>query len=193
MSLNGHKVDVDVRACETDLDGIRQAWGRPGAAGRFVAGDGLGIGETTRDGRPVRFVALSPRGDAAPAVAVPVERSEAGRAAAASGGRHEIPGIPLYPGSRVTTSMLNQDTRTAFELVAAPGAPAEVMAFYETSLRRLGWEQPFPGGGEAGRVAVFAKGADLCCVQTRSGSSDGETKVSLLHKQGALKGRSGIP
>jgi hypothetical protein len=184
---NGQKVDVSVVACDNEMDGVRRSLRGQNAHGRSAFGDELGIGEMTRGGRSVRFAVLSPGGSAAPAVAIAVERPASERRAAVSEGRHEARGIPLYPGSRVTRSMLNQDTRTAFETVTAAAAPAEVMAFYESSLRRLGWERPFPAGADAGGIAFYARGADVCCVQTRRGDSDGETQVTLLHKQGALK------
>ena len=102
--------------------------------------------------------------------------------------RHGMPDVPLYPGSRVTRFMRNQDTRTALETAMTSASPSAVAAFYATTLKRAGWGLPLPPrGDDEGGLWLFVKGQDVCCVQAQRTDSDSETRVTLLHKRGALE------
>lgn len=189
MELNGAQADVSVVACPAGLDGVRQGLAAgEGVSTRFTAGEGLGAGEITGLGRAVQLVALTPGGDGTPALMVAVEQGTRGRATSSSAEvRHGFPELPLYPGSRVTRFWRNQGSRTALETAMAPASPAAVAGYYASALKREGWALPLPPrADDEGGLLLFVRGRDVCCVQAQRADSDSETRVTLLHKRGAL-------
>ena len=189
MNVNGARADVTVAMCDGGMDGVRQSLAASaGKPMRFSSGPGIGVGEITGAGRTVRLIALAPAGSTSPGLIVAVEQADGERHAAHSTQlQHGIPEVPLFPGSRVSSFMRNEDTRVAWEVALSPVLPEGIMAFYRSTLKQAGWEQPFSvGASESGGMLLFMKGRDVCCIQTQRTDSDSETRVTLLHKRGAL-------
>ncbi len=190
MRINGGQADVSVVSLREGLDDLRRrVLSSQGDSVRFEAGETLGLGEITGMGKKVRLLALVPGGNPATGVMVVTEQAQAETAAGRSRVlNHELKELPAPSGSRVTGYMKNEDTRVGWETLIAPAQIADVVAYYETALKQAGWTSVMPSRPGAGDgIFFFMRGADICCVQVKRADSDGETRVALLHKQGALK------
>lgn len=191
MRINGGQADVSVASCREGMESVRQrVLAGQGVTSRFAGGETLGLGEIIGLGRVVRLVALVPGGDPAAGVVVAVERAQqedrASRSALAL--KHELREMPVIPGSQVTGYMKNEDTRVAWETLLVPASVASAVAYHETTLKQAGWAPVMPLiPSDEGGMLLFTKGPDICCVRVKRSDLDGETRVALLHKQGALK------
>jgi len=188
MQINGGRAEVSVISCEEGVGPLRAAFktDEQAGTGRFIPGESLGIGQVTREGRTLRLVTLKPSPDSPPLmVAVSQSVSEA-KASRSDESRHQIDEIPIPSGARVLSFQRNDESRTSLERLAV-GMPADgVRGYYDAILARNGWSRLFPESRESG-LMVFVKGATVCCVGVGAADSYGESRVTLLHKQGAVK------
>lgn len=181
MQINGTEAAVSVAALEGGLAAATRALG----GGVLVCGDGIAAGRLRGSGRQASVLVLTPaREDRA--VAVAVEQSDADRlrsrdAANADGAT----GIPGMPGSVLTCTMRNDDTRTALETRRATVASGEAAAYYDTTLRQTGWACLTPRAVGEGGLQVYVKGPDVCCVNVRPADPRGGCLVTVLRKPSA--------
>ena len=152
---------------------------------RYVAGEDVGFGKASANGRQVRLMTLSP-GSGSQTLVVSVAQSDAdAKASHAADMSHQIDDVPVTSDSRVVSFMKNLDTRTALEQLVVRMSGEGPRRYFESVMPRNGWTPMFRAPGDSGLV-VFVKGADVCCVRIKSSDSDGESSVTLLHKQGAV-------
>ena len=190
LQVNGTPAFVAVTAVDgtvRDLAERLAAAATPGAASRYVTGEGMGVGRVTAGDRTTSVLALTP-GREDRTLAVTVEQSVADQrsardAALAVGAT----GIPALPGSTLTCTMRNDDTRTALEVRRATVAPSAAAAYYDATLRRDGWMRLMPQSPEGNGLLVYMKDADVCCVQVRMTDPRGECQVTLVRKPGATQ------
>lgn len=166
MEINDGKADVCVVACDAGLDQVQAAL------------------NAHRDST-LRAVALS-TGMEKPALLVTVVQSPAEKAASqAKRARHRLADVPVPADGVVLGAMRSADTRTTFERLVSRQGEAEVVRFFELGMNRSGWSK-LVGAGEGGGLLVYVKGADVCVVRVATQESNGETGITLLHKQGAV-------
>lgn len=187
MTINGGRADVSVVDCAGGDASVRTACNAlpPGAA-RYMVGESLGLGKAVRDGKEVRLLTLSP-GPGARMLLVTVTQSDsAARDSATPPLRHQLEDVPVPPDATVLSYMKNADTRTAMERLSVrmPGEGARL--YFEGAMARAGWTRVSGAAGENG-MAFYMKGADVCCVRVSVADSDGESRVTLLHKRGAVE------
>jgi hypothetical protein len=188
MLINGGRADVSVVACEAGEEAIRDAFRieEKRGTGRYFPGDSLGLGKAAREGQTLGLVTLKPL-SRAPSLMVAVSQSDGEvRAARSARGIHRIDEVPIPSGSRVLSSLKNLDTRTDLETLSIRMPAEGVRAFYDAGMLRNGWSRLFPAARE-GEMLVYVKGANVCCLGISAADLDGDTRVTLLHKQGAVK------
>ncbi len=188
MRINGGKAVVSVVACEGGLGAIRAAFKAEEQAqtGRFSPGESLGAGQATRAGQTLSLVTLKPSAES-PLLMVSVVQSDSEQKASRSGEvRHQIDDVPVPSGVRVLSYMRNDDTRTSLERVAVRMSVDGVKEYYDAFMPRNGWSRLFAASRESG-LLVYVKGANVCCVGIGTVDSYGESRVTLLHKQGAVE------
>lgn len=188
MDVNNGRAEVSVVACEGGVDAIRAAFRTEEQAGtgRFIPGDGLGVGHAVRNGRTVSLVTLSPRTDSGPLL-VSVGQSVSERnASRARELHHRLEAVPVPREARVLGYQRNTDTRTSLECLTVPMAGEEVRGYYKAAMARDGWSRVFQSA-PAGGLQIYVKGSDVCCVGIGGGDSYGESNITLLHKQGAVE------
>jgi hypothetical protein len=171
MQINGGRAEVSVIACD---EGVAP---RPAA---------FKIEQAAGDGRTLRLVTLKPS-LASPPLMVAVSQSVGEEQASRSGeGRHQIDEIPIPSGARVLSFQRNDESRTSLERLAVRMSADGVRGYYDAILTRNGWSRLFSESREGG-LMVFVKGATVCCVGVGAADSYGESRVTLLHKRGAVK------
>ncbi|MEI6787887.1 MAG: hypothetical protein WCL49_05355 [bacterium] len=188
MQINGGRAEVSVIACDEGKGSLRAAFKTHEQAGTgcYVPGESLGVGQVTRDGRTLRLVTLKSSSEA-PLLMVAVAQSVSeAKASQSSEGRHQIDEIPIPSGSRVLSFQRNDDSRTSLERLTVRMATEGVRRYYDAILARDGWSRLLSETPESG-LMVFVKGASVCCVGVGAADSYGESRVTLLHKQGAVK------
>lgn len=166
MEINGGKAEVNVVACA----------------------DGPAVVEVAlaahRD-PTLRVVALS-AGDDTPALLVTVVQSPAEKdASRPAQARHGLTDVPVPSDGVVLGTMRSVDTRTTFERLSSRQGVAEVTRFFEREMGQAGWSK-LVGADEGSGFLFYIKGADLCAVLVTPQESNGETGITLLHKQGAV-------
>lgn len=171
MQINGGRAEVSVIACEE------------GVASRPAA---FKVEQATGDGRILRRVTLKPSPDSRPLMVAVAQSVSEAKASQSSGGRHQIDEIPIPSGARVLSFQRNDESRTSLERLTVRMAADGVRGYYDATLARNGWSRLFPESQESGLI-VFVKGAAVCCVGVGAADSYGESRVTLLHKQGAVK------
>ena len=171
MQINGGRAEVSVIACEGVVDPLRTAFK---------------VEQATGDGRTVRLVTLKPSPDSPPLMVAVSQSVGEAKASRSSEGRHRIDEIPIPSGARVLSFQRNDESRTSLERLAVRMPADGVRGYYDAILARDGWSRLFPESREGG-LMVFMKGATVCCVGVGAADSYGESRVTLLHKQGAVK------
>ena len=188
MQINGGRAEVSVIACEEGVGSLRTAYkaDEQAGTGRYIPGESLGVGQVIRDGRTLRLVTLKSSPEA-PLLMVAVAQSVSeAKASQSSEGHHQIDEIPIPSGARVLSFQRNDESRTSLERLAVRMAADGVRGYYDAILTRNGWSRLFPESREGG-LMVFVKGATVCCVGVGAADSYGESRLTLLHKQGAVK------
>lgn len=166
MEINGGKADVSVVACDDGLDTMQGAL-------------------TAQHDARLRWVSLD-TGEGKPGVLVTVVQSPSEKEASQSArARHRIADVPVPSDGIVLGTMRSADTRTTYERLTSRLGRSEVVQFYDQAMIRSGWSK-LVAASEEGGFLFYAKGADLCAVLVTIQESDGETGISLLHKQGAV-------
>lgn len=167
MEINGGKAEVNVVACDEGLGAVRGAL-------------------TAHQDPALRLVALSPAPDK-PALLVTVAQSAAEREASRErNAQHRLADVPVPPDGIVLGTMRSTDTRTTFERIASRMDRTEVVRFFESGLARHGWSRQC-GRGTGNGFLVYVKAADLCMLLVTDQESNGNTGITLLHKQGAVE------
>lgn len=103
--------------------------------------------------------------------------------------RHFMDIVPPYPGSEPVFYARDNNTGMGMELSSAQGEPATIKSFYNSSLAGSGWKSVVPGGSASSDLAVFVKGAEVCCVFVSSAGADtpGRSRITVLHKPLEMK------
>ena len=166
MELNGGKAEVSVVACADGPALVEAAAAAP------------------RD-PTLQAVALS-AGEDKPALLVTVVQSPSEKAAShPSRARHRLGDVPLPSDGVVLGTIKSVDTRTTLERLASRQGAAEVERFFERAMGQAGWSRLVEAAGGSG-FQFYVKGADVCVVLVTTQESNGETGITLLHKQGAV-------
>lgn len=164
MRINGGRADVSVVSCEGRV-GSRQA---------------------TRDGKTMSLLALTPSAESRTLIIAVAQSEREQKASRPDAVRHQIEGIPVPAGATILSYQGNEDTRTSLERVSVRMQADGVRDYYDARMAGSGWARLFPAVRDSG-LQIYTKGADLCCIGVGETDSYGESKVTLLHKRGAVK------
>lgn len=186
MLINGGRAEVGVAVCAEGVAAVRAAFAALGSRGSYAEGESLGFGSATVGDRSVRLVTLA-TAPGAPLLMVAVQQPETGvRAVQQAPARHRLEEVPVPPDAAVLSYQKNTDTRTALERVSSR-LPREALArYYEGTMAGVGWCRMFRSAARPG-LSAYVRGGDLCWVRIGDTDSNGETRVTLLHKPGAVK------
>jgi len=187
MQVNGGCAEVSLTSCEGGVASVRAAFAalRQNGHAYYHAGQSLGYGRVSLNGNTVSVVTLEP-GPRSPVVMASVLQSDAEVSASAIPPvRHQLDDVPGPPDARVLSFMKNADTRTALERVSSRMSEESLAHYYEDAMRREGWNRMLRQAPMSG-LSVYMKGRDICCVRIGPSDSDGGSRVTLLHKTGAV-------
>lgn len=166
MEINGGKAVVNVVACDGGWPAVRGAL----AAHQDPA---------------LRVVTFLPEPDK-PALLVTVAQSTVEREASRAGNaQHRLADVPVPRDGTVLSALRSADSRTTFERISSRMVQPEVVRFFEQAMARNGWSRQSGGGAGTG-LLIYVKAADLCMVLVSAQETNGETAITLLHKQGAV-------
>jgi len=188
MQINGGYADVSVAVCEGGWEAVRVACAAVSQdeGNRHQAGESMAMGKVSRGGKTVRWVALEPE-PRGPLLLVSVTQPASEAASSyPSPARHGLEDVPLSPDARVLSLLRNGDTRTTLERVSSRMTRESLALFHEGAMTRQGWVRGFRTAARTG-LSMYIKGSDLCWVRIGDTDSNGETRVTLLHKAGAVK------
>ena len=166
MEINGGKAEVNVVGCDDGLDPVKAALG------------------THLDPR-LRVVALGSDSER-PALLVTVVQSPAEQNTSQSiRARHRITDVPVPSDGLVLSTLNSSDTRSTLECLSSRMGKDDLVRFYEAAMARTGWTK-LVAAAEGSGLMIYIKGADICVVMVTMQESNGESGVTLLHKQGAV-------
>jgi len=166
MEINGAKADVSVVGCDDGLSSVQAALSRP------------------QDPR-LRVLALRADPERPALLFTVIQSSKEQINSPSRQVRHRLGEVPVPSDGIVHGSLKNADTRTTFEYLTSNMGKADVIHFYELAMAQYGWAKR--GGSPDGSSLLFyVKGTDVCVVVVCTQESNGETGITLLHKQGAL-------
>lgn len=166
MEINGSKAEVNVVACNEGLDAVRGAL-------------------ATHQDPALRLLTLS-SGPEKPALLVTVAQPPAEREASRTRkAPRRLADVPVPRDGTVLSTMRSSDTRTTFERIASRMDRDEVIQFFEQAMAGNGWSRQV-GAGAGNGLLIFVKAADICMVLVTAQETNGETAITLLHKQGAV-------
>ena len=187
MQINGGVADVSVAVCEGGVAAVRSAivaTGHGDGSG-FSPDMSLGMGSAKVGDRSVKVVTLVPDANFPVMMVSVLQRQTEVSASRPALARHQLADVPIPADANVLSYLKNQDTRTALERVSSR-MPRETLArYYEQSMAQQGWSRSFRVAARPG-LSIYLKGADLCWVRIGDTDSNGETRVILLHKAGAV-------
>ncbi|MDI6774937.1 MAG: hypothetical protein QME60_06035 [Verrucomicrobiota bacterium] len=157
------------------------------------AGGAMGFATASSDGVTLRLLLLQLPGQSMTLVFKIEQTAEEARRSAAPPARHLLDALPAYAPSE--PALFLRDEGTGFSLASARtrSSPAAVLEFYRNRLPRLGWTPalaPRTADGTTptrSSLLVFHRGPNLCCVYAEAAAESGETRITLLHKQQAMK------
>jgi len=187
MQINGGEASVTIAASTRGVAALRDSLATGGGAIQYKADDGVGVGRLEGGGRMASVLAFTPS-LANRSIVVAVEQSAAERDRSRDPAQAEgATGIPGLPGSTLTLTLRNGDTRTALESRRTAVAPSVAAAYYDTTLRRSGWTRLLPrAAGDTGFM-LYVKESEVCCVHVRAGDPRGDCLVTVLRKPGAAQ------
>lgn len=189
MEVDGRPVSasvVNASASPNELKAILDSAAAGGSI-RYAATRAMGVGEVLNGPNRLKVVAV-PTGESRSTVMLLAD--EPGKSFPAL---EQIDDVPRCQGMKVARVMRNEDTRSTLQTGTTPDHPDAVDAFYRAALARDGWTPlaPVRGSVEGGLLAGFSRGSDVCWILCRRSDSDGETRVTLLHKRGKPSGGMG--
>lgn len=121
-----------------------------------------------------------------PALLVTVVKSPADqKASLTSRPRHRLVDVPVPADGVVLGTMRSADTRTTFEHLSSRMAKDETLRFFDLGMVQAGWVKQV-GMEKGSGLSVYSKGTDICLILVNTQESNGETGITLLHKQGAV-------
>jgi len=166
MEINGGNADVSVVACDDGVAPVQAAL-------------------TQHPDPTLRVVALSTGSEKEALLVTVVQSQEEKAASQVQRVRHRLADVPVPADGIVLGTMKNMDTRTTLERFSSRLGKDEVVRFFEQTMTRMGWAKMM-GAAAGGGVLFYVKGADICMVMVTPQESNGETGITLLHKQGAV-------
>lgn len=188
MQINGGLAEVGITVCDGGREAVRSAcaaYGRDAAVTDMKDGS-LGMGAAFRSGKSARWLEVTPDPEGATLLVSVVQTDAEARSSKVSQARHVLTDVPLSPDARVLSLLRNKDTRTTLERVSSRMTRESLALYHESAMIRQGWLRMFRTAARPG-LAAYLKGTDLCWVRIGDTDSDGETRVTLLHKAGAVK------
>jgi hypothetical protein len=149
-------------------------------------GGTMAILSVDSDDRAIRLVAADLNGDNRTLV-FKFEQSVAdAKVSAARPTRHLMKAVPSYPGSSPQFYAKDNNTGMSVEMSSAPAQESSIREFYDSSLTGSGWTSALPGLN--GGLAVFKKGAEICCVLVAADDNvSGGSRITVLHKPLEMK------
>ncbi len=166
MEINGGKADVNVVASDHGAVSLESTL-------------------ASRPGPPLRAMLLKISSET-PELLITVTQSPAERSLSLSKrAQHRLVDVPFPSDGVVLGTLKNTDTRSTFERFVTRMGETEAIRFYEGGMKKSGWSGMI-GADNSSSVLLFVKGADICVVMVTAQESNGETSITLLHKQGAV-------
>lgn len=188
MQVNGGLADVGVTVCDGGREAVRAAcyaYGKEAVATELKDGS-LGMGTASRSGKTARWIEFEPNAGGVTLLVSVVQSDAEARLSQARHASHVLADVPLSPDARVLSLMRSQDTRTTLERASSRMTRESLALYHEGAMVRQGWVRMFRTASRPG-LSAYLKGADLCWVRIGDTDSNGETRVTVLHKAGAVK------
>jgi hypothetical protein len=189
FQINGGRARMTVLDCAGPLGTLCRGNATEGMPVQWLPGSPeMRIGLAGDAERVTRFVAVQPA-DKRGAALFGIEQSRAEFERSLKPGAADwLPGLEGIAGGVSTFQARNEDTRTAVQTVRVPAARAAAWAAVKAVLGASGWQAALAGGQRADRgIEMFLRGRDLCCVLVQPADRPGESVVTVLHKEGAVK------
>ena len=184
LQLNGGSGDVDVRACPGSvsavLERLTRSYREQGALAFHLAGEQLGWGVVLQNGRVIRLLAAS-AGQRQACLLFRFDQTDRNFSRSAEAAPALPPGLPAYPGSRVTRLMRNEATGTSVAFSTAVAGGPEVQRYFHRALSDAGWTGALGPRDEAS--GVYLKGPELMCVTVLSAGIPGQCVITVLHRR----------
>jgi|GEM_PF-1818785 len=184
LQLNGGTGGVDVRVCPGSVAAVLErligAYREQGALAFCQSGDRLGWGVVLQNGRVIRLLAAQV-GRRPSCLLFRFEQSEQNFTHSENETPALPPGLPAYPGSRLTRLLRNADTGTSLAFSSATADPAEVLGYMQRALTDAGWTPALGARDETS--GVYLKGSELMCVTVNSAGKSGRCVITVLHRR----------
>jgi len=185
MKLNGGAGALEVYQVEGTppqvLERLTAGYRALGAQVFCVSGAKLGWGVVLYEGRVIRLL-VSNMGQHNTCMLFRIEQTEAEFARSQGVPTAPLPPtVPLYPGTRWTQSIENEDAHSMTATATVGAEPNAVLRYYAETLPSAGWA---PGLGPRDQASsLYVRGAELLAITANSTGVRGQTVVIFLHKR----------
>lgn len=153
-------------------------------------GGSMGMADIEANGQHARLIGIDLPDHAQALVLVIHMETDERRDARQAPDRHRLVELPEYPGSVPQFFARDQRAGLGMATAMAQAAPSDILAFYDTRLKRQGWHPVTPLGPDAAGpttaspLMIYEKGRHVCAVWADpSIGMQGESHLVLLHKQ----------
>lgn len=191
VTINGGKGQLTVFAFEKPIADVVGELARAFAVtGYHYAGGTMGYGSVSANGQTRTLVAIQ-MGDPLRTIVFHTEQSDADRRRSASPPTGPLlTDIPEFPGSTPVFSASDENAGMSMAISRTQTGEAEVRQTLDMALAGEGWRSAFPSAGAtapAPRLRVYLKQQQVCCVLVDASERQGETRITILHKQHGMK------
>ncbi|MEK7270756.1 MAG: hypothetical protein AAB215_07450 [Planctomycetota bacterium] len=166
---------------------VTRAFAIPGFA---YGGGSLGYGLVSTNGRALRFVAIRVEAQAQTIVFL-VDQSDEERRRSAAPPVEALPAaLPAYPGSEPVFYASDENAGMSLAISRARSEPAQVRRAMDSAMESGDWRPAHPATGAAmpgPGMRVYLKQQEICCVLVDASEKDGESRITVLHKQRGMK------
>ncbi|MBA4387831.1 MAG: hypothetical protein C0404_07610 [Verrucomicrobia bacterium] len=180
VRINGGKANLIIFNFEKSIsrlmDDLKPVFGKD-----LSFGNGMGMATVKDGGNVTRLVAIK-LDSVSKTILFQIDQTEEEFAASSKPAPQAVRDVPSFPGSTQGFFASDDSTSTSLSLSTTSAGTAEIMAFYDSSLKASGWKVLPPTGTSAGFV-IYGKGDAICCVMANLADAGAESRITLLHKQ----------
>jgi hypothetical protein len=97
-----------------------------------------------------------------------------------------IDSLPAYPQAETVFSMIAQQRGTGLSIARTRAGASAVQAWYERHLTAAGWT-PALAFPSAAALRVYIRETEVACVSVEHDSAQGESRITLLHKNAGIR------
>ena len=191
VNINGGKGQLTVFAFQKSIaDVVRELTSAFAITGYHYSGGTMGYGSVSANGQTRTLIALQ-LGEPPRTIVFHTEQSdEDSRRSALPPSGPMLNDIVRFLDSTPVFFASDENAGMSVAISRTQTGEAEVRQALDMDLSGNGWQSAFPSAGgilAAPRLRVYLKQQQICCVLVDASEKQGESRITILHKQRGMK------